>query len=131
MNINIFTKKDDKEQLHHYSNLLAHFQIKYKTRSKLNLNQIKKLDEFTTRAIKYCNTGKYTKYKKGKWRRNVDVLATHEHLVLYNELFGYINSMIKEVHNDTKLSLKHKRILAFYLSLIQCHVRGKLNRKIN
>ena len=130
MNINIFTKKDDKEQLHHYSNSLINFQIKY-TRSKLNSKQVEKLDEFTTRAIKYCTTGIYTKYKNGKWRRNVDVLATHEQLVLYNELFGYINSMIKEVHNDTKLSLKHKRILAFYLSIIQCHVRGKLNRKIN
>lgn len=130
MNINIFTKKDDKEQLHHYSNSLTNFQIKY-TRSKLNSKQVEKLDEFTTRAIKYCNTGKYTKYKNEKWRRNVDLLATHEQLVLYNELFAYINGMIKEVHNDTKLSLKHKRILAFYLSLIQCHVRGKLNRKIN
>ena len=108
MNINIFTKKDDKEQLHHYSNLLAHFQIKYKTRSKLNLNQIKKLDEFTTRAIKYCTNGIYTKYKNGKWRRNVDVLATHEQLVLYNELFGYINSMIKEVHNDYFKNKKNK-----------------------
>lgn len=131
MNINIFTKKDDKEQLHHYSNSLAHFQKSYTTPQKLNSKQVEKLDEFTNRAIKYCNTGKYIKYKNEKWRKNSDLLATHEQFVLYNELFVYINGMIKEVHNDTKLSLKHKRILAFYLSLIQCHVRGKLNRKIN
>lgn len=131
MSINIFTKKRDKEQLLNYANLLTCFQKSYTTPQKLNSKQVEKLDEFTTRAIKYCNTGKYTKYKNEKWRRNVDLLATHEQLLLYNELFAYINGMIKEVHNDTKLSFNHKRILAFYLSLIQCHVRGKLNRKIN
>lgn len=130
MNLNIFRKISDRNILSSYIYILDYFSQECNNDKTLNANQKLKLDKFICRAKKYCKSGKQIKYEKAKRKLDKNVLSTKEQLKTYKKFFKLINNIIKQVHSDPILSKHCKRVFCSYLACIQCHIRGKLNRKL-
>lgn len=131
MNFDLFYKKNNKVQLDYYKKTLEKFSKQCYDNTILNEQQKLKLAGYIDRALEFCKTNKYVQYAKIKWKRDKNVLSTSKQLAVYEEYFDYINNLLREIHSDPFLSLKCKRALCSYLGCIHCHIRGKLNRKIN
>lgn len=131
MNHNFFFKKSDKNKLLYYKTKLKKFDNECENDKALNLNQKLKLGTYIYQAIMYCDTGKHVIYEKRRWKLDKNLLASKEQLKTYRKFFSLTNNLIKEIHSDPILSLKCKRALCSYLGCVHCHIRGKLNRKID
>ena len=131
MNFDLFNKKNNKAQLDYYKQTLENFSKQCYNNPILNEQQKLKLDVYIYRAIKYCKTNEYVQYEKIKWKRDKKILSTAEQFEIYKDYLEFFSKLIKEVHSDPFLSLKCKRALCSYLGCVHCHIRGKLNRKID
>ena len=131
MSLNILKEIRDRDRLSCYIPILEYFSNECNNDKTLNSSQKLNLDKYICRSKKYCETGKQVRYERAKWKLDKNVLSTKEQIKTYKKFFKLTNNIIREVHSDPFLSLKCKRALCSYLGCVHCHIRGKLNRKID